>query len=398
MNPRKQELQSPVGSEEQLRLFVDGIKDYAMFMLDPEGRILTWNQGAERIKGYKLEEIRGRHFSIFYSPEDIERQEPQRELKIAALEGRFEADGWRLRKDGSRFWANVVLTALRDPSGQLRGFGKVTRDLTERKWAADATFEKLFRASPHPTSIATFQDGRFVEVNEAFCRLTGYSAQELIGRTSIEMQLWTRPQERIRLVSTLKSGKPMVAEEGGMRTKSGAERTVLLSASGIEIGGESCIFATFQDITESRRLEAAVRELSTPVLQAQDRLLIVPLIGPVDAARASQLRDQLLDAIRRRRAKAVVIDLTGVPKVDARIADGLLRTVEAARLLGASVILAGISHGMAQALIDISVGFGTITTTVDLQSGIEAANRLFGQETTRGLLQRHSGPAHVRQH
>jgi PAS domain S-box-containing protein len=398
MNPRKQELQSPVGSEEQLRLFVDGIKDYAMFMLDPEGRILTWNQGAERIKGYKLEEIRGRHFSIFYSPEDIERQEPQRELKIAALEGRFEADGWRLRKDGSRFWANVVLTALRDPSGQLRGFGKVTRDLTERKWAADATFEKLFRASPHPTSIATFQDGRFVEVNEAFCRLTGYSAQELIGRTSIEMQLWTRPQERIRLVSTLKSGKPMVAEEGGMRTKSGAERTVLLSASGIEIGGESCIFATFQDITESRRLEAAVRELSTPVLQAQDRLLIVPLIGPVDAARASQLRDQLLDAIRRRRAKAVVIDLTGVPKVDARIADGLLRTVEAARLLGASVILAGISHGMAQALIDISVGFGTITTTVDLQSGIEAANRLFGQETTRALLQRHSGPAHVRQH
>ena len=398
MNPRKQELQSPVGSEEQLRLFVDGIKDYAMFMLDPEGRILTWNQGAERIKGYKLEEIRGRHFSIFYSPEDIERQEPQRELKIAALEGRFEADGWRLRKDGSRFWANVVLTALRDPSGQLRGFGKVTRDLTERKWAADATFEKLFRASPHPTSIATFQDGRFVEVNEAFCRLTGYSAQELIGRTSIKMQLWTRPQERIRLVSTLKSGKPMVAEEGGMRTKSGAERTVLLSASGIEIGGESCIFATFQDITESRRLEAAVRELSTPVLQAQDRLLIVPLIGPVDAARASQLRDQLLDAIRRRRAKAVVIDLTGVPKVDARIADGLLRTVEAARLLGASVILAGISHGMAQALIDISVGFGTITTTVDLQSGIEAANRLFGQEPTRGLLQRHSGPAHVRQH
>lgn len=190
----------------------------------------------------------------------------------------------------------------------------------------------------------------------------------------------------------------MVAEEGGMRTKSGAERTVLLSASGIEIGGESCIFATFQDITESRRLEAAVRELSTPVLQAQDRLLIVPLIGPVDAARASQLRDQLLDAIRRRRAKAVVIDLTGVPKVDARIADGLVRTVEAARLLGASVILAGISHGMAQALIDISVGFGTITTTVDLQSGIEAANRLFGQETTRGLLQRHSGPAHVRQH
>ena len=170
MNPRKQELQSPVGSEEQLRLFVDGIKDYAMFMLDPEGRILTWNQGAERIKGYKLEEIRGRHFSIFYSPEDIERQEPQRELKIAALEGRFEADGWRLRKDGSRFWANVVLTALRDPSGQLRGFGKVTRDLTERKWAADATFEKLFRASPHPTSIATFQDGRFVEVNEAFCK------------------------------------------------------------------------------------------------------------------------------------------------------------------------------------------------------------------------------------
>src|SRR6266550_263950 len=120
-------------SEEKIRLMVEGIQDYAVFMLDPEGRIATWNEGAESIKGYKADEIIGEHFSRFYPPELIDRKVPQMELEVAARVGRFEDEGWRLRKDGTAFWANVIITALHDTEGRLRGFAKVTRDMTERK-------------------------------------------------------------------------------------------------------------------------------------------------------------------------------------------------------------------------------------------------------------------------
>jgi PAS domain S-box-containing protein len=119
-------------SEDLFRLLVDAVQDYAIFMLDTQGHVSTWNTGAERIKGYKISEIIGKHFSLFYPEEDIRSGKPQRELEIAAREGRLEDEGWRLRKDGSRFWANVIITALRDNAGKLVGFGKVTRDFTER--------------------------------------------------------------------------------------------------------------------------------------------------------------------------------------------------------------------------------------------------------------------------
>jgi PAS domain S-box-containing protein len=123
---------------EQFRLLIAGVKDYAIFMLDPEGRIATWNAGAERIKGYSAQDIIGKHFSAFYPQEAKDRDWPGEELRRAAAEGRFEDTGWRVRKDGSQFWANVVITVLRDEAGTLRGFAKVTRDLTERKKAEDA--------------------------------------------------------------------------------------------------------------------------------------------------------------------------------------------------------------------------------------------------------------------
>lgn len=114
------------------RLLVEAVQDYAIFILNPEGYVSTWNVGAERIKGYKAEEIIGRHFSRFYPEEDVRNGKPQQELVDAAREGRFEDEGWRLRKDGSRFWANVIITAIKDGSGKLIGFAKITRDFTER--------------------------------------------------------------------------------------------------------------------------------------------------------------------------------------------------------------------------------------------------------------------------
>lgn len=126
---------SAEASKELLQILADNIGEYAILTLDPEGRVTTWTASAERLKGYKTEEIMGKHFSVFYTREDVEGGKCERELEAAARDGRFEDEGWRLRKDGSRFWANVVITALRDAQGNLKGFGKITRDATQRKQA-----------------------------------------------------------------------------------------------------------------------------------------------------------------------------------------------------------------------------------------------------------------------
>jgi PAS domain S-box-containing protein len=130
-------------SEQRFRMLVDAVQDYAIFMLDEQGHVSSWNTGAQRLKGYGVSEIIGRHFSIFYPEEDLRADKPQRELEIAAKEGRLEDEGWRLRKDGSRFWANVIITALRDETGRLVGFGKVTRDYTEKLRANEALRKEI---------------------------------------------------------------------------------------------------------------------------------------------------------------------------------------------------------------------------------------------------------------
>jgi PAS domain S-box-containing protein len=134
-------------SEERFRLLVQGVKDYAIFMLDPNGYVTTWNAGAERIKGYTDGEILGKHFSAFYTPEDLSSGKPARELEIATTTGVYEEEGWRVRKDGSRFWASILITALRKPDGSLAGFAKVTRDLTDSRAAQERAIEAARQAA-----------------------------------------------------------------------------------------------------------------------------------------------------------------------------------------------------------------------------------------------------------
>ena len=190
-------------SQEPFRLFVENVRDYGLFMLDREGRIASWNAGAARIKGYTEAEVLGRHFSLFYPPEDIAAGKPQRELEIAEREGKYEEQGWRLRKDGSSFYADVVITALFDPGGELVGFGKVTRDVTERRRAEEqqrllldelnhrvkntlATVQSIAAGTAREAgSIQAFQksfNGRLVALSHA---------HDLLTRTSWESgQLW----------------------------------------------------------------------------------------------------------------------------------------------------------------------------------------------------------------
>ena len=165
------------------RLLIDRVQDYAIFALDEDGYILTWNAGAERLKGYKPGEIIGRHFSVFYPPEDVAADKPAHELELAIATGSAEDDGWRVRKDGTRFWANVLITALRDDTGKLRGFAKVTRDLTERRAAlADALDSARRAAAEEVGRVAAESQAR--ELWELAQRLGDQAAE--LERRSVE--------------------------------------------------------------------------------------------------------------------------------------------------------------------------------------------------------------------
>jgi PAS domain S-box-containing protein len=171
------------------RLLVESVTDYAIFMLDPDGYVATWNAGAEKIKGYSAGEIVGKHFSAFYVEADVAAGKPASLLEAAARDGRVEDEGWRVRKDGTRLWANVVITALRDASGHLRGFGKVTRDSTERRAAeehlrqSEARFHSLVDAVLDYAIYMLDPGGHVATWNPGAQRLKGYSAAEIIGKS-----------------------------------------------------------------------------------------------------------------------------------------------------------------------------------------------------------------------
>src|SRR5215203_3910334 len=176
-------------SEERFRILVEGVSDYAIFMLSPDGRIVSWNEGAERIQGYEVSEVLGEHFSVFYSEEDVDRGLHREELRVAAIEGRFEEEGWRVRKDGTPFQAEVVITALRDEVGNLRGFSQVTRDITARKEAEEALRSSLRRMADLKAALdesavvaITDENGKITYVNERFCEISGYYMEELLGQ------------------------------------------------------------------------------------------------------------------------------------------------------------------------------------------------------------------------
>jgi PAS domain S-box-containing protein len=178
----------PALASDEYRLLVESVVDYAIFVLDPEGHIATWNLGAQAIKGYQASEIIGAHFSRFYPEEDLAAGKPQRELETAMSEGRVEDEGWRIRKDGSRFWASVIITALRDETGTLRGFGKVTRDLSARREAeerlrqVEQRFHLLIDGVVDYAIFMLDPTGHVSTWNEGAQRVKGYSAEQILGK------------------------------------------------------------------------------------------------------------------------------------------------------------------------------------------------------------------------
>jgi len=249
-----------------IQQMVDAITDYEVIRLDPEGIIRSWNPGARRLKQYTADEVIGHHVSMFYTPDDIHTGLAEQELASAEREGRFETEGWRIRKDGSRIWANVIISPIRDLAGDLVGFVKVTRDLTER-----------------------------------------------------------REQERLL-----------------------------------------------------QRQRDEILELSTPVIQVWDKVLVLPIIGTLDSFRASRLTEGLLERIAQEQAEVAILDVSGVPAIDTDVAQHLLKTVEAARLMGTASILSGVRPETAQAIVHLGIDLGSLRSSNCLREALQLALRMVG--------------------
>jgi len=172
---------SPLPYEHTFRLLVNSVTDYAIFLLSTEGVVVSWNPGAERIKGYKAEEIIGKPFTVFYPEVDLQAGKPAMELRVAGEVGRFEDEGWRIRKDGSRFWASVIITALRDETGTLIGFGKITRDLTDRR-EAELRHRLLIEGVTDYAIYSLDVNGNITSWNTGAQRIKGYTAEEIVGK------------------------------------------------------------------------------------------------------------------------------------------------------------------------------------------------------------------------
>lgn len=279
-----------VSEETRLRLLIDAVIDYAIYMIDPDGIITSWNAGAKRFKGYEEAEILGHHFSRFYTEEDRRSGLPQRALDTAIREGRFEGEGWRVRKDGTRFWCHVVIDPILDPSGKLLGFAKITRDLTDRKMAEETLkqSEQQFRLLVQSvTDYAIFMlapDGRVSNWNPGAQRIKGYTPEEVIGQ---HFSMFYTPEDR-------EAGEPqhtldIAIREGRFENKGWRMRkdgTRFLAHIVVDpIWGDTGRLLGFakitRDITEAAQAQLTLEQTREALFQAQKMQAIGQLSGGI---------------------------------------------------------------------------------------------------------------------
>lgn len=247
-------------SEEKYRMLLDGVQDYAIFMMDQRGQVLSWNVGAERIKGYTADQIIGHSFSCFFPPEDIERGRPEEVLRIAALNGHHVEHGMRVRKDGSQFLANVTFTALRDRAGNLRGFSEISHDLSERKESEDK-YRGLLEAAPDAMVVVN-QDGEIVLLNLQAEKQFGYRRDELVGQ-NVKNIIPEGFAERL-IADSLRTAADALAQQMGTgielsgQRRDGSEFPIEIMLSPLESAEGILVTAAIRDLTTRKKAEAQI--------------------------------------------------------------------------------------------------------------------------------------------
>ena len=303
----------PLDDPKLFQLMAESVRDYAIFLLDPQGNIQSWNPGAERIKQYKAEEIIGRHFSTFYTPQDIARDWPATELKRATMEGRFEDEGWRVRKDGSRFWAHVVITALRDPKGKLLAFSKITRDLSDRRLQEEALrrseerFRLLIEGVQDYAIYMLNPEGVITSWNAGARRIKGYDASEIVGKHF----------SRFYSAADVAAGKPWAelamarehgrAEDEGWRVRKDGTRfwaRVVVTALKDAEGRMHGFAKVTQDLTQrqhSQAVESAARQVQDfiAVLAHELRNPLAPIRNAAQLLKDSSAGEEVFEVARR---------------------------------------------------------------------------------------------------
>ncbi|MBV8075656.1 MAG: PAS domain S-box protein, partial [Planctomycetaceae bacterium] len=274
-------------SRERFLLLVEIFKDYAIFMLDPDGHFVSWSAGAERLTGYPMEEVLGRHASTLSPVEAIERGDPESELAVAKAEGRCEGEGWRLRKDGSRFWAQFGISALRDEAEDLRGFAVVMRDITERK-RAEEKFRLVVESAPN-AMVMVDRTGRIVLVNAQTEELFGYRRDELLGQpVELLVPEWFRgahPDHHAGFYAHPEARAMGVGRDLSGRRQDGSEFPVEIGLNPIATDEGLLVLSAIVDITERRRaeeelrrahdeLEVRVRQRTAELARANDALQV----------------------------------------------------------------------------------------------------------------------------
>ena len=369
---------------------IDSITGYSVIRLDGKGVVQSWNPGAERLTGYRAEEIVGRPFALLSMPEDATAGRVEHELRTAAETGLCETDGWRARKDGTRLWTSVSLNLMRGPDGQPIGYVAVLRDLSERlqEQVAAIGMEQMLDSITDYEVIRLDKDGHVQSWSPGARRLKQYTEDEVLGH---HMSMFYA-EEDVRgglaereLAAAAREGR---FETEGWRVRKDGSRfwaNVTLSPIRDSTGELLGYVKVARDLSERREQEQLVQrqrdeilELSTPVIQVWDKILVLPVIGTLDSLRAARLTDGLLERIARDQAEVVILDISGVPAIDTDVAQHLLKTVEAARLMGTASVLSGVRPETAQAIVHLGIELGTLRSRNSLRDALQLALQIVG--------------------
>jgi PAS domain S-box-containing protein len=373
-----------------IQRLVDSVTDHALIELDRNAVVRGWHAAAMTVTGYAASEVVGEPISVLYPDRETGQRQVNADLRTATETGRHEFRGWLVAKDGNRFWASVTLSPLRDEVGLGQGYLAVIRDLTERRTQELAllSIEQMVDAITDYEVIRLDPDGVVQSWSEGARKLKGYSADEVIGRnakifyTEHDVRAGTLEKE---LETAKRIGR--VETEGWRVRKDGSQFwcNMIMSPIRDALGDVVGFVRVGRDLSEHReqarlvqRQRDEILELSTPVIQVWDNVLVLPVIGTLDSVRAARLTEGLLDRISQIQAEVVILDISGVPAIDTDVAQHLLRTVEAARLMGTTSVLSGVRPETAQAIVHLGIDLGSLRSRNSLKDALQLALSLVG--------------------